>query len=44
MQAAEKEVEYFSYPGQGHAFHGQSWRLFMQRVSDFFDQHIKIEG
>jgi dipeptidyl aminopeptidase/acylaminoacyl peptidase len=41
LQAAGKEVQYFTYPEQGHAFHGESWQLFMQRVGDFFDQHLK---
>jgi dipeptidyl aminopeptidase/acylaminoacyl peptidase len=36
-----KEVEYYQYPGQGHAFHGDSWTLFMERVTRFFDQHLK---
>jgi dipeptidyl aminopeptidase/acylaminoacyl peptidase len=40
---AGKDVEYFVYPGQGHAFHGESWLLFMRRVSDFFDRHLKKE-
>jgi dienelactone hydrolase len=37
---AGKEVEYYTYPDQGHAFQGQSWRLFMQRVADFFDRNL----
>ncbi len=41
LQAAGKEVEYFSYPGQGHAFQGESWSLFMQRVVAFFDRYLK---
>lgn len=40
LQAAGKEVEYFAYPGQGHAFEGQSWNLFMERVAAFFDRHL----
>ncbi|MFQ5595255.1 MAG: alpha/beta hydrolase family protein, partial [Anaerolineae bacterium] len=40
LQAAGKDVEYFSYPGQGHAFQGESWTLFMERVVAFFDQHL----
>ena len=36
LQAAGVEVEYFVYPGQGHAFQGESWDLFMQRVVEFF--------
>lgn len=34
------EVEFYVYPGQGHAFQGQSWRLFMGHVADFFDRHL----
>lgn len=30
----------FEYSGQGHAFQGESWLLFMDRVSDFFDQQL----
>ncbi len=41
LQAAGKDVQYFSYPGAGHAFDGASWELFMKRVSDFFDRHVK---
>jgi dipeptidyl aminopeptidase/acylaminoacyl peptidase len=41
LQATRKEVEYFTYPGQGHALHDESWDLFMQRVSDFFDRYVK---
>ncbi|HRV94204.1 MAG TPA: alpha/beta fold hydrolase [Anaerolineae bacterium] len=37
---ADREVEYFVYQGQGHAFEGESWRLFMERVTDFFDRHL----
>lgn len=39
--AAGKEVEYFEYPGQGHAFQGQAWTLFLQRMAGFFDRHLK---
>jgi dienelactone hydrolase len=34
------EVEYFTYSGEGHAFEGEHWRLFMERVTDFFDRHL----
>jgi dipeptidyl aminopeptidase/acylaminoacyl peptidase len=44
LQATGKEAEYFTYPGEGHALHGESWLLFMRRVSDFFDQHLKGES
>lgn len=40
MQQAGVAVEYFSYPGQGHAFQGESWDRFMQEVTDFFDQTL----
>jgi dipeptidyl aminopeptidase/acylaminoacyl peptidase len=35
-----KEVEYFAYPGQGHAFEGEGWRSFIERTAEFFDQHL----
>jgi dipeptidyl aminopeptidase/acylaminoacyl peptidase len=41
LESAGKEVEYYAYEGQGHAFYGQSWTLFMERVTRFFDQHLK---
>jgi dipeptidyl aminopeptidase/acylaminoacyl peptidase len=34
-------VEYYAYEGQGHAFHGESWALFMDRVTRFYDRHLK---
>jgi dipeptidyl aminopeptidase/acylaminoacyl peptidase len=40
LLAAGKEAEYYSYPGQGHSFEGKDWRLFMERVADFFDRHL----
>lgn len=40
LQAAGKETEYYSYPGQGHSFEGRDWQLFMERVADFFDRHL----
>ncbi len=44
LQAAGKEVEYFSYSGAGHAFDGEHWDLFMERVTDFYDGVLKEEG
>ena len=38
--AAGKEAEFFVYPQQGHALRDESWLLFMERVTDFFDRHI----
>lgn len=40
LTEASREVEYFVYQGQGHAFEGESWQLFMERVTDFFDRHL----
>jgi len=40
LQRAGKEVEYYAYPGQGHTFEGEHWRLFMERVTSFFDHHL----
>lgn len=41
LQTAGKEVEFFVYPRQGHALEGESWQLFMERVTDFFNRHLK---
>lgn len=41
LAAAGKEVEYYTYEGQGHAFQGESWTLFMERVTVFFDRYLK---
>lgn len=40
LEAAGKEVEYFSHPDQGHALRGESWRLFWERVAAFLDQTL----
>jgi dipeptidyl aminopeptidase/acylaminoacyl peptidase len=40
LQAAGKEVEYYSYPGQGHTLEGESWDMFLQRITDFFEQTL----
>lgn len=36
-----KYVEYYEYPRQGHAFVGNGWTLFNQRVVEFFDTYLK---
>jgi dienelactone hydrolase len=36
-----KTVEYYTYPNQGHTFHGEGDVLFMQRMIDFFDRYLK---
>lgn len=41
--AAGKEVEYYAYEGQGHAFEGEAWNLFMERTRQFFDKYLKGE-
>jgi dipeptidyl aminopeptidase/acylaminoacyl peptidase len=40
LQAAGKDVEYFSYPGQGHAFRGEAWRQFLDRITEFYRQAL----
>ncbi len=42
LQSAGKDVEYFSYPGQGHAFQDESWDLFSEQVSDFFERTLSV--
>jgi dipeptidyl aminopeptidase/acylaminoacyl peptidase len=41
LLAAGKEVEYFAYSGQGHAFQGESWVRFMERMVAFYDRYLK---
>ena len=41
LTAADKQVEYYAYEGQGHAFQGESWTLFMERTTRFFDRYLK---
>jgi dipeptidyl aminopeptidase/acylaminoacyl peptidase len=38
LQALNKVVECFTYPGQPHTFQGEDDQLFIQRVIDFFNQ------
>lgn len=40
LQEAGKEVEYYTYSGQGHTLEGEHWQLFMERVANFFDRHL----
>jgi dipeptidyl aminopeptidase/acylaminoacyl peptidase len=39
LQALQKPVECFSYPGAPHTFSDEADRLFQQRVLDFFGRH-----
>lgn len=41
LRAAGKDVDYYTYPGQGHAFIGESWNLFQMRALAFFDGHLR---
>jgi dipeptidyl aminopeptidase/acylaminoacyl peptidase len=41
LQKASKQVEYYTYSEQGHALKGESWLLFMGRVTDFFNHHLE---
>jgi dipeptidyl aminopeptidase/acylaminoacyl peptidase len=38
LQALNKVVECFTYPGQPHTFQGEGDQLFIQRVVDFFNR------
>ena len=40
LEAAEKDVDYFTYTGEGHFLRGQSWVTMMQRTVEFFDEHL----
>ena len=40
LTAAEQQVEFFEYPGQPHSFQGQGNALYLQRMVEFFRQHI----
>ncbi|HEY0738808.1 MAG TPA: prolyl oligopeptidase family serine peptidase [Herpetosiphonaceae bacterium] len=40
LQAAGKQVEWFEYPGQPHSFQGAANQQYLQRMVEFFQQHI----
>lgn len=40
LQAAGKQVEWFEYPGQPHSFQGGPNQQYLQRMVEFFKQHI----
>jgi len=44
LKAAGKQVEYFEYPGQPHSFTGEANQLYLQRIADFFAQHLQSQG
>lgn len=41
LRAANRPVDYYVYPEQGHFFQGEAWTLFMQRTVEFFDAHLQ---
>jgi dipeptidyl aminopeptidase/acylaminoacyl peptidase len=41
LSAAEKDIEYFAYEGQNHAFQGAAWRLFLDRITAFYDAELR---
>ncbi len=41
LKAAGKQVEWFEYPGQPHSFTGQANQRYLQRMVEFFGQHIR---
>lgn len=41
LKAQNKYVEYYTYPRQAHAFIGNGWTLFNQRVVAFFNKYVK---
>lgn len=41
LRLARKDVEYFEYPGEGHAFSPPSWRRFMDQVIAFYDRTLR---
>ncbi len=41
LQAADKDVEYFEYPGQPHSFTGAANQQYLQRIAEFFGKYLK---
>jgi dipeptidyl aminopeptidase/acylaminoacyl peptidase len=41
LEALNKPVECFTYPGEGHTFHGEGDDLFIQRMIDFFNRNLR---
>jgi dienelactone hydrolase len=44
LKAAGKQVEYFEYQGQPHSLTGEANQLYLQRIADFFSQHLQSQG
>ncbi|HJZ49894.1 MAG TPA: alpha/beta fold hydrolase [Roseiflexaceae bacterium] len=41
LRAAGKQVEYFEYAGQPHSFQGAANQLYLQRIAEFFAEHLQ---
>lgn len=41
LEAANLEVGYFTYEGQGHFFSGESWTTLLNRALELFDDRLK---
>jgi dipeptidyl aminopeptidase/acylaminoacyl peptidase len=41
---AGRDVEYYTYIGQGHSFQGEDWDLLMLRTVEFFNKWVKGGG
>jgi dipeptidyl aminopeptidase/acylaminoacyl peptidase len=44
LLAAGADVEIFRYPGQNHAFQGQAWTQFLERITAFYRQELGEGG
>ena len=44
MKAKEKDIEYYSYPGDDHNFTQGNWGTVMQRTMDFYKEEFKPTG
>jgi dipeptidyl aminopeptidase/acylaminoacyl peptidase len=43
LEEAGKEVDTYTYPGQGHYFTGESWTRLLERSTELFDRTLKRE-
>jgi dienelactone hydrolase len=41
LMTADREAAYFTYPGQGHFFTGESWTILLNRALALFDDQLK---
>ena len=41
VAAAALPVEHFAYPSAPHNFQGETWTLFMERVTAFFNRTLR---